>query len=70
MLKSRDTTLPAKVQIVKAMIFPVVMNRYESLAIKKAEYQKTWCFQIVVLEKTLESPLDNKEIKPINPNGN
>ena len=68
-LKSRDITLPAKVHIIKAMIFQVVMNRYESWAIKKAEYQKTWCFQIVVLEKTLESPLDNKEIKPINPKG-
>ena len=69
-LKSRDITLPAKVHIIKAMIFPVVMNRYKSWAIKKAEYRKTWCFQIVVLEETLESPLDNKEIKPINPKGN
>ena len=31
---------------------------------------KNWCFQLVVLEKTLESPLDSKEIKPINPKGN
>ena len=31
---------------------------------------KNWCFQIVVLEKTLESPLDSKEIKPANPKGN
>ena len=31
---------------------------------------KNWCFQIVVLEKTLESPLDSKEIKPVNPKGN
>ena len=57
-LKSRDITLPAKVCIVKA---PIVMYEYESQAIKKAEY---WCFQIVVLEKTLESPLNIKEIKP------
>ena len=70
-LKSRDTTLPAKVYIVKAMVFPVVMYRCESWIIKKAECRRIWCFEIVVLERrTLEIPLDCKEIIPINPKGN
>ena len=63
-LKSRDITLPTKVRLVMAMVFPVVMYGCESWTIKKAERQK------LVLEKTLESPLDCKEIKPVNPNGN
>ena len=70
MLKSRDITLPPKVYIVKAMVFPVVIYRCESWNIKEAERQKNWCFRTVVLEKTLDSPLDNKEIKPVNPKGN
>ena len=57
-----------KVHVVKAMVFPVVMNRCEF--INNAEYQWTGCFQTVVLEKTLESPLDSKEIKPVNSVGN
>ena len=64
-LKSRGITLPTKVHGVKAMIFPIVTYRCESWAIKKAEHQKTDAFK-----KTLESPLDNKEIKPVNPKGN
>ena len=67
-LESRDVTLPTKFCLVKAMIFPVVMYGCESWTIKKAEHQR--CFWTVVLEKTLESPLDCKEIKPINPIGN
>ena len=66
-LKSRDITLPTKPRIVKAMDFPVVMRGCESWTIKKAECLR--CFWIVVLEKTLESPLDSKEIKPVNPKG-
>ena len=66
-LKSRDITLPTKIHLVKAMAFPVVMYKYESWTIKKAE---NWCFQIVVLKKTLKSPLDSKEIKPVNPKEN
>ena len=62
-LKSRDITLPTKVCIVKAMVFPIVMFGCESWIIKS-------CFQTVVLEKTLERPLDCKEIKPVNPKGN
>ena len=65
-IKSRDVTLPAKVRLVKAMVFPVVMYGYESWTIKKAECQRT---QTVVLEKTLESPLDCKEVQPVHPKG-
>jgi len=66
-LKSRDITLPTKVHLVKAMVFPVVMYGCESWTVKKA--QKNWCFWSVVLEKTLESPLDCKEIQPVHPKG-
>ena len=73
-LESRDITLPTKVHIVKAVVFPVVMYRCESWTIKKAEHQRIDAFEVgageLVLEKTLESPLDSKEIKPINPKGN
>ena len=40
------------------------------LGLKKGWAPKNWCFQTVVLDKTLESPLDNKEIRPVNPKGN
>ena len=63
-LKSRDISLPTKVCLVKAMIFQVLMYGCESWAIKKAECRRTDAFETVVLEKTLESPLDCKEIKP------
>ena len=69
-LKSRDITLPTKVCIVKAVVFPVLMYGYESWIIKKAEHERTDVFQIMVLQNTLESPLDSKEIKPVNPKGN
>ena len=68
--KSRDITLLAKVRLVKAMVFPVVMYRCESWIMKKAEHQRIDVFQIVVPEKTLESPLDYKEIKLANSKGN
>ena len=67
-LKSRDITLPTKVRLVKAVIFPVVMYRCESWTIKKAEHRRTDAFKLV-LEKTVESPLDSK-IKTVNPKGN
>ena len=51
--------------LVKAMVFPVVIYRCESWTIKKAECRRNWCFWTVVLEKTLESPLDCKEIQPV-----
>ena len=66
MLKSRDITYLTKVHLVKTMAFPVVMYGCESWTIKKAEHPKYWCFWTVVLEKILESPLDCKEIKPVN----
>ena len=65
-LKSRDITLPTKVCLVKAMIFPVVMYGCD----KESWVLKNWCFWIVMLEKTLESPLDCKEIQPVHPKGN
>ena len=69
-LKSRDITLPTKVHLVKAMVFPVVMYRCEKLDPEESWTLKNWCFWIVVLEKNLESPLDCKEIKPVHPKGN
>ena len=68
-LKSRDTTLLTKVCIVKAIVFPVVMYGCD-LDHKEGWAQKNWCFWIVVLENILESPLDCKKIKPVNPKGN
>ena len=65
-LKSRDITLLTKVHIVKFMVFPLVIYRCE-LDNKESWAPKNWCFWTVVLEKTLESPLDCKEIKPVNP---
>ena len=70
LLKSRDITLPTKVHLVVAMVFPVVIYGCESWTIKKSECWRIDAFEIVVLEKTLESPLDSKEIKPVNPKGN
>ena len=54
--------MPTKVRLVKAMVFPVVMYGCESWTVKN------WCFWTVVL-KTLESPLDCKEIQPVHPEG-
>ena len=68
-LKSRHITLPTKVHLVKAMVFPVVICGYESWTIKKAECQRTDAFELW-LEKTLESPLDCKEIQPVHPKRN
>ena len=59
-LKSRDITLPTKVRLVKAMVFPVVMHRYWELDYKESWAPKNWCFWTVMLEKTLESFLDCK----------
>ena len=59
-----------KVLLVKAVVFPVVMYGYETWAIKKAECRRIDEFWTLVLEKTVESPLDCKEIQPVNPKGN
>ena len=58
MLKSRDITLLTKVRLVKPMVFPLVMYKCESLTIKKAKRQRIDAFKLV-LEKTLDSPLDS-----------
>ena len=58
-LKSRDITVPTKVHLVKAMVYPVVMHGCESWTIMKAAL-KDCCLQTVVLEKTW----DSKKIKP------
>ena len=65
-LKSRDITLPTKVHLVKAMVFPVAMYGCESWTIKKLSAEELMLLNWV-LEKTLESPLDCKEIQPVNP---
>ena len=64
--KSRDITLPTKVHLVKAMVFPVVMYGCESWNVKKAERRR---IDAVVLEKTLESPLDCREIQAVHSEG-
>ena len=69
-LKSRDITLSTKVCLVKVMVFPMVMCGCESWTIKKAECPRIDAFGTVVLEKTLESPLDCKEIQQVHPKGN
>ena len=66
-LKSTDITLLTKVCLVKAMVFPVVMYGCESWTIKN---QRTDAFELWFWEKTLESPLDCKEIQPVNSKGN
>ena len=66
-LKSRAITLPTKVRLVKAMVFPVVIYGCDY---KESWMLKNWCFCTVVFEKTLESPLDCKEIQPVHPKGN
>ena len=68
-IKSRDITLPTKIRLVKAMVSPVVMYVCETWIIKKAEHRKIdaselWCW------RTLESPLDCREIQPVQPKGN
>ena len=67
--KSRDITLPTKVHLVKAMVFPVVMYGCESWTIRKAECQRIDAFELWCW-RTLESLLDCKDIKPVNPKGN
>ena len=66
-LKSRDITLPTKVCLVKAMVFPIAMYGCDKLDYKESWELKNWCFWTVVLEKTLESPLDCKKIQPVHP---
>ena len=68
-LKSRDITLLTKIHLVKAMVFPVVTYGCESWTINKVEHQRIDAFELWYYI-TLESPLDCKEIKPVNSKGN
>ena len=68
-LKSRNITLPKRVCLVKAMVFPVVTYGCESWGYKETWVPKNWCFWTVVLEKTLENPLGCKEIQLVHPKG-
>ena len=68
-LKIRDVSLPTKVLLVKAMVFPVVMHECESWTIKKAEHQRIDAFELWC-RRRLESPLDSEEIQPVHPKGN
>ena len=69
-LKSRDITLPTKIHRVKAIVFSSSHVWMWELDYKESWAPKNWCLWTVVLEKTLESPLDCKEIRPVNPKGN
>ena len=69
-LTSRDNTLPTKVCLVKAMVFPGVMYECESWTIKKAECQRIDAFELWCWRRLLRSPLGCKEIQPVNPEGN
>ena len=69
-LKSRDITLLRKVCLIKAMGVPVVMYECESWTIKKAESRRIDAFELWCWGRLLESPLDSKEIQPVNPKGN
>ena len=68
-IKKQRLTLWINICLVKAVVFPVVIYRCE-LDYKESWALKNWCFWTVVLEKTLESPMDCKEIKPVHPKGN
>ena len=67
-LKSKDSTLSTKVCLVKVMVFPMVMYGCESWTIKKAEHRRIDAFELWCW-RTLESPLDCKEIQPVRPKG-
>ena len=69
-LKSKDITLPTKVCIAKAMVFPVVTYRCESWTIKKAEGQRIDAFELWCWRRFLRIPWNCKEIQPVNPKGN
>ena len=69
MLKSGDITLPTKVYLVTAMVFPVVMYGCESWTTKKAEHRRIDAFELWCWRRLLKSPLDCKEIQPVHPKG-
>ena len=69
-LKSRDITMPTKVCIVKAMVFPVIVCWHESWTITKAERWRTDAFALWCWRRLLRVPWDCKEIQPVHPKGN
>ena len=68
-LKSRDITLPTKVRLVKAMVFPVIMYGCESWTVKKAERRRINAFELWCWRRLFKSPLDCKEIQPVHSKG-
>ena len=68
-LKSRDITLPTKVRLVKAMVFPVVMYGCESWTVEKDKGQRTDAFELWRWRRLLRVPLDCKEIQPVHSEG-
>ena len=68
-LKSKDITLPTKVHLVKAMVFPVVTYGCESWTVKKTEHQKIDAFELWCWRRLLRVPWDCKEIQPVHPKG-
>ena len=69
MESSRDITLPTKVCLVKAMVFPVVMYGCESWTVKKAEHRRIDAFELWCWRRLLRVPLDYKEIQPVHSEG-
>ena len=69
-LKSRNITFPAKVHLIQAMAFSSGCIWMSEWDYKESWVPKNWCFWTVVLEKTVESPLDHMEIQPVHPKGN
>ena len=70
-LKSRDITLPAKVHLVKAMVFPIVMYGCDDWSIKKAECQRIHAFEMWYWKRLLRvHGLQSIDCKPVNPKGN
>ena len=68
-LKSRDMTLPTKVHLVKAMVYPVVVYGCESWTVKKAEHRRIDAFELWCWRRLLRVPLDFKEIQPVHSKG-
>ena len=68
-LKTRDITLPTKLHLVKAMLFPVVMYEYESWTVKKPENWRIDAFELWCWRRLLRVPWDFKEIQPVHPKG-
>ena len=68
-LKSRDITLPTKVRLVKAMVFPMVMYGCEDWTVKKAEHRRIDAFEVWCWRRHLRVHLDCKEIQPVHSKG-